>query len=550
MKFLKVLINSLISAVLFSSLIAILIYDLNIQMNFLFSTFCQLTLFIIMTYGLFIVIFCIIIFYIIQFFHGKKIQLPIISTSFLMMSFSLLILFFCIIFKANLNFFQSFFNQQTQPLLKNQYLMFLVLGSLGLILFYAYHKLRKNKFILLIYFLCFITVMIFSVQQRTSFPSLHKPGKTAQLEAKEIDKKITIIGLEGLSFDFLIPLINEEKLPNFSWLMEEGSWGKLINFTPNEPIILNSSFNSGKLPSKHRQLSIFKYFLPTLKQEIEVVPRYILFRQFTRINLLLTSLNPIKTDTIDIWKIFKDNNTTYLKRDWPYSRNLQTPSLESEKSFNRFFDELSHDGNPLVNILKQTFYRDFDFEKKVAQERNETQPQLTYFMLNGLNTVEVYFYKYSFPEFFGEISQEDINKYHAVIENYYKFYDQILGKYLTTLKEDELLVIYSPHGIEPLPVWKRIVDWILGNTELSATHDLAPDGVAFFFGKEIARGKNVEGISIIDIAPTLLYYLGLPVGKDMDGIVQSSIFVNSFTAENPVFYISSYEEIEIVKSKE
>ena len=52
-------------------------------------------------------------------------------------------------------------------------------------------------------------------------------------------------------------------------------------------------------------------------------------------------------------------------------------------------------------------------------------------------------------------------------------------------------------------------------------------------------------MKLIDIAPTLLNYLGLPVGKDMDGIVNSSIFMERFKLGNPVLYISSYEEIAI-----
>ena len=69
-----------------------------------------------------------------------------------------------------------------------------------------------------------------------------------------------------------------------------------------------------------------------------------------------------------------------------------------------------------------------------------------------------------------------------------------------------------------------------------------PDGVVFFYGNGIGKRNTVEGMRIVDIAPTLLYYLGLPVGKDMDGIVQSPVFVGDFTAENPIFSISSYEE--------
>ena len=115
------------------------------------------------------------------------------------------------------------------------------------------------------------------------------------------------------------------------------------------------------------------------------------------------------------------------------------------------------------------------------------------------------------------------------------------------MKDDELLIVYSPYGIEPLPFWKRVVEWILGNSDVSAYHEDPPDGVVFFYGKGIGKGNTVDGIRLVDIAPTILYYLGLPVGKDMDGIVQSPVFDREFTAENPIFSISSYEEIEFRK---
>ncbi len=71
----------------------------------------------------------------------------------------------------------------------------------------------------------------------------------------------------------------------------------------------------------------------------------------------------------------------------------------------------------------------------------------------------------------------------------------------------------------------------------------------FFYGKDIIRGKNIQEMKLIDITPTLLNYMGLPVGKDMDGIVNSSIFVEEFKAENPIWMISSYEEIWIKSLK-
>ena len=161
-----------------------------------------------------------------------------------------------------------------------------------------------------------------------------------------------------------------------------------------------------------------------------------------------------------------------------------------------------------------------------------------------MNEAKKYFFKYSYPEIFGPLDQEDLSRYNTVIERYYQYYDRIIGKFLAAKKDDELLVVYSPHGVDMLPMWKRISEWIFGDANVSGYHEKAPEGIVIFLGKEIASGRNISGMRLIDVAPTLLHYLGLPVGKDMDGVVNSSIFSFEYKSE-PVLYISSYEEHDI-----
>lgn len=530
-------------------LLSLLILDLNINLDFRIFFFGQVTLFLAITYGLLISLLCLVLFFIFQFISSKNIQIAVVSPSFLSISFSFLIALFLLLFKTNQDYYFSFFSPEIKSLLKIQTVILILLAVIGLIAFYVFHRYRKNIYFLWAYFVLLGALMIFIFYQRGNFPSLSKPVEVDNLEAKKIDKKVTIIGLEGLDFDFLIPLINIGKLPNFSWFVEKGTWGKLETLSPSEPLALNNSFNTGKLPGKHRQVSLYKYRFLNPNVEIEIFPHYTLFRQLTRTGLLQITPNQSEPITKDIWEIFASNNISYLKNDWPYQRSEVEPSEKTEKLFKSFFQELQYETSNIFNKLKQAFSRDYEYEEKVMEEKNQTQPQLVYFLLNGLNIVETYFYKYSFPDLFGDIAQEEINKYSSVIEKYYQFYDQIIGKYLASMKEDELLIIYSPHGIEPLPLWKRVVERILGNPEVSAYHENAPEGVVFFYGKSIVKGKNIEGTRLIDIAPTLLYYLGLLVGKDMDGIVQSSIFVDEFTAENPVPYIFSYDEVTIKKPK-
>lgn len=547
-KFLKVLLNSLISGFFFSNLLVLLILDLNINIPFRAGLFIKLTIFLFVIYGIITTILCILFFYIFQFFSGRRRNIGLISASFLIVSFSSLIILFLIIFKTNRDFFISFFSPQNLYYLDNQPIFLVLFAVFAVVILYSYHR-SKRKLILALFPLLLIITMTATVYQRTLFEEPLTDKKEAILEATQIKKNITIIGLDGLSFDFLIPLINEGKLRNFQLLMEQGSWGRLESFTPNEPLTLINSFNTGKLPYKHRQISLFSYEFLGLKQELQIVPRYLFFRQLTKTPILRVTPRAVPLETKDIWKILQENNTTYLKKDWPFDRTVENPSQKAETTFNRFFEDLKFEENPIFQTAKEAIFTDVDNEDAVTLARSEKQPQILYFHLNGLNIVEAYFYKYNFPEHFGIIDQEEISKFGSVIERYYQFYDQIISKYLASMKMgEEILVVYSPHGIEPLPLWKRFVEWVLNYPGISAYHEQAPEGVVFFYGREIVKGINIEGMKLVDIAPTLLNYLGLPVGKDMDGIVKSSIFSNEY--KNPVLYISSYEAYEIRQTRQ
>jgi hypothetical protein len=46
---------------------------------------------------------------------------------------------------------------------------------------------------------------------------------------------------------------------------------------------------------------------------------------------------------------------------------------------------------------------------------------------------------------------------------------------------------------------------------------------------------------VLDVTPTLLALMGLPIGADMDGRVMRKAFRRGFLYEHPVRYVSSYD---------
>ena len=61
-----------------------------------------------------------------------------------------------------------------------------------------------------------------------------------------------------------------------------------------------------------------------------------------------------------------------------------------------------------------------------------------------------------------------------------------------------------------------------------------PEGIFLAAGPGIRQGAVLDGARLIDVAPTVLYALGLPVPEDMDGRVLTEVFTQEHRAANPV----------------
>lgn len=61
-----------------------------------------------------------------------------------------------------------------------------------------------------------------------------------------------------------------------------------------------------------------------------------------------------------------------------------------------------------------------------------------------------------------------------------------------------------------------------------------PNGIFLAAGADIRSNVRMEGAQIVDVAPTILYALGVSVPEDMDGRVLTEVFAPEFVAAHPV----------------
>ncbi len=80
--------------------------------------------------------------------------------------------------------------------------------------------------------------------------------------------------------------------------------------------------------------------------------------------------------------------------------------------------------------------------------------------------------------------------------------------------------------------------------ELTGTHSVDTPGIFIAAGPDIDTTFGARAVHSLDITPTLLFGLGLPVAEDFDGKVRKLLFRKEFRERHPLISIPTWGEIE------
>ena len=159
----------------------------------------------------------------------------------------------------------------------------------------------------------------------------------------------------------------------------------------------------------------------------------------------------------------------------------------------------------------------------------------------SLDPIGHYFLRYAMPSEFGDVTDEERRRFGSVLEQHYGLIDDAIGRAIRSLGPDDLLLVVSGYGMEPIGIVKRLLERAVGDPDLSGTHEAAPEGFLMAYGGPVVRGRLTSRASVVDVVPTVLYFLGLPIGRDMDGYARTDLFKPSFTEERPITFIPTYD---------
>lgn len=142
----------------------------------------------------------------------------------------------------------------------------------------------------------------------------------------------------------------------------------------------------------------------------------------------------------------------------------------------------------------------------------------------------------------GLLGEKDPGSGEPVVDNVLRREDIYHGDNFE--KAPDLVVTFKDLGYVPRPSYTVSPGVVLktiprleleqseSNTRANARH--LPNGILLMRGKGIRPGRKIDGAQIMDLAPTILYTMGLPVPTDMDGKVLESAYQESVLLEKPI----------------
>ena len=138
------------------------------------------------------------------------------------------------------------------------------------------------------------------------------------------------------------------------------------------------------------------------------------------------------------------------------------------------------------------------------------------------------FMSYRAPRMEG-VSDDDFRRYGGVMDEVYVFHDAMLGRLLELAGPDVGVLLLSDHGFQTGSRRPRYRGPSAGGGGIASDgadwHRM--HGVLLMHGPGIRVGERVFGATLLDMAPTVLGYFGLPAGEDMPGRVLESALTES-----------------------
>ncbi|HVN37468.1 MAG TPA: tetratricopeptide repeat protein [Myxococcota bacterium] len=387
--------------------------------------------------------------------------------------------------------------------------------------------------------------------------------------------RAVVIGIDSADWRVIDPLVAEGRMPNLAKLRERGTSGPIQTLAelPISPVVW-TSVATGKVPSKHG----VTWFLvdqpngtrvPVRSHNRKVKALWNMLAERGRTPIVLGWWATYPAEDVGPGIVVSDalgfhgfgrtarsddaKGKTHPPELFAPMETLMPPEQQISPEFASRFMHLTADEyrrrrfDPANQAAADPTNRVQLFQEYVVTAQGYTamaeqllaRPYdlfLTYY--EQVDSLSHLFMKDAPPKL-EWVDEKEYEEFHDVVREWYAYQDELLGRLLAKIDLDTTAVfVLSDHGFKSGDRRIRSEQAV----DLRTAHlDHEPDGIFIAAGPHIRRGERVEGASVLDLAPTVLHYLDLPVAKDMDGSVLEAIFEPGFESQHAIAYVASYE---------
>lgn len=402
-----------------------------------------------------------------------------------------------------------------------------------------------------------------------------RPARSVTLDVTTSAPRVRLLVLDGAAMRFIRERLAAGQLPNFGKLLDRGATIDLATLKPTQAETVWAAAATGKYPPNNGVRSRIRRVEPDDVNPVDLLPDYAFAQALVAQGFVteeeFTSSASLRVRTM--WEILADRGLASGVVNWPLTYPARA---ESGYTISDQFDEgesyplrLAQAGAPTtaMAIAREAFdaWRtrpwqeilppgspeepepaglqrarwDRAYSAAAAELDREFPVRMTAIRYEGLDVFGHSALREAEPELFGQIGRGDPRR--SLLDRYYGFIDLEIGTIVDELEPGDLLLVMSGFGMDRERWLKQLLARARGEPDRPGSHDRAPDGFLIAFGTNVAPNQALPRGAIVDLAPTVLYYLGVPIGRDMDGFARVDLFLRSYTIEHPVTYVATHE---------
>lgn len=375
-------------------------------------------------------------------------------------------------------------------------------------------------------------------------------------------KKVLLIGWDAADWKAINPLLDQGLMPNLESLINGGVMGDLMTLDPPLSPTLWTSISTGKRPFKHGILG----FVEPDPTGTSVRPVHITSRKVKAIwNILMQS--DYKVHQVGWWPShpaepingvyvsnFYQRANQPITEPWPMPDETVHPPEKSDifAALRLHPEELT--GAHLLPFIPNGAKLDqtnpvvqnrINSLRKIIADCTSIHSAATYIMdREEWDFLAVYYdaidhFGHGFMKFHppkrDHIPQDQFDAFYNVVTAGYRYHDMMLGTLLRMAGKDTTVILVSDHGFHP----DHLRPDMLPLEPAGPAWEHSPYGIFVMKGPNVKKDERLYGASLLDVTPTLLAHLDLPVALDMDG----KVLVTAFEQKPEVKLIESWEKV-------